>query len=117
MGDTNSTNKGHYLDSPDLAAVIIGLGFLVLVGVIFVVTLRTMSNDMNGFLTVWTAVGPIVGVVIGAIPAHFFRSEAKAARKREEIKQEQNVGLREKMAGMQVEMEGMKEKLAATGAN
>lgn len=69
------------MDSADKASVIIGLGFLILVGVIFVVTLRTMST-MDGFLTVWTAVGPIVGVVIGAIPTHFFRSEAKAAHVR-----------------------------------
>jgi hypothetical protein len=117
MGDTNGTNKAHYLDSADLAAVIIGLGFLTLVGVIFVITLRTMNNNMTGFLTVWTAVGPIVGVVIGTMPAYFFRRDAWNARKQAAYKQEENTSLREKMAGMQVEMEGMREKMADTGAN
>lgn len=69
------------MDSADKASVIIGIGFLVLVGVIFVVTLRTMST-VDGFLEVWTAVGPIVGVVIGSMPAHFFRGAAKAAHVR-----------------------------------
>jgi len=69
------------MDGAEKAAVIIGLGFLVLVGVIFVVTIETM-NTLNDFLTVWTAVGPIVGVVIGSMPAYFFRSAAKSATAR-----------------------------------
>jgi hypothetical protein len=77
MGN-NSANRVPWMDSEDKAAVIIGLGFLVLVGLIFVVTLRTMAN-VDDFLLVWSAVGPIVGVVIGAMPAHFFRNMAKTA--------------------------------------
>jgi hypothetical protein len=76
--DNKASTHRWPMDSADTASVIIGLGFLVLVGVIFIVTLRTMST-LDGFLTVWTAVGPIVGVVIGSMPAHFFRSAAKAA--------------------------------------
>ena len=44
MDNKNSENKFPWMDSEDLAAVIIGLGFLILVGVIFVVTLRTMTS-------------------------------------------------------------------------
>jgi hypothetical protein len=64
-----------------MARITIGLGFLILVGIIFVVTLRTMTT-LDGFLTVWTAVGPIVGVVIGSMPAYFFRRMANTANDR-----------------------------------
>jgi uncharacterized protein YacL len=66
------------MNSADIAAVIIGVAFLILVGVIFVTAIVTM-NTLTDFLMVWTAVGPIVGVVIGLIPAHFFRSMAEDA--------------------------------------
>ena len=80
MNDKNNANKFH-IDSEDWGPIIIGVGFLVLVGVIFVVTLQTMTT-LDGFLTVWTAVGPIVGVVIGSMPAYFFRRTAKTANDR-----------------------------------
>lgn len=80
MGDKNSATKIP-MDGTEKAAVIIGLGFLVLVGVIFVVTLEKM-NSSTDFLTVWTAVGPIVGVVIGSMPAYFFRDAIKTANSR-----------------------------------
>jgi hypothetical protein len=69
------------MDSADRAALIIGLAFLLLVGVIFVTSLMTMSS-VDDFLKVWTAVGPIVGVVVGSIPAHFFRSMAQDANEK-----------------------------------
>ena len=81
MGNNDSANKTA-MDSSDKAAVIIGLGFLVLIGFLFWVTLRSMSNNVNDFLDVWSAVGPIVGVVIGSMPAHFFRSMANTANDR-----------------------------------
>jgi hypothetical protein len=77
MGN-NSAGKFPWMDSEDIAAVIIGLGFLALVAIIFVVTLQRMTN-VDDFLLIWSAVGPIVGVVIGAMPAHFFRNMAKTA--------------------------------------
>jgi hypothetical protein len=80
MGNKDRSN-GAGLDSADKVAVIIGLGFLALVGFMFVVTLRTM-NTVDGFLAVWAAVGPIVGVVVGSMPAYFFRSAAKTANDR-----------------------------------
>jgi hypothetical protein len=69
------------MDSSDRAAVVIGIAFLALVGVIFTTTLLTMTTT-DDFLKVWTAVGPIVGVVVGSMPAHFFRSMAERANKR-----------------------------------
>jgi hypothetical protein len=81
MGNKDSANKTA-MDSSDKAAVIIGLGFLFLVGFLFWVTLRSMNNNVNDFLAVWSAVGPIVGVVIGSMPAHFFRSMANTANDR-----------------------------------
>jgi hypothetical protein len=69
--------RSHSLAAP----VVIGLAFLLLVGVIFVTSLMTMSS-VDDFLKVWTAVGPIVGVVVGSIPAHFFRSLAQDANEK-----------------------------------
>jgi hypothetical protein len=69
------------MDSADKAAVIIGLSFLVLIGFMYAFTIKTMKT-VNDFLMVWTAVGPIVGVVIGSIPAYFFRSMANTANDR-----------------------------------
>jgi hypothetical protein len=107
----NNKNSAHRIpmDSADKAAVIIGIGFLVLVGVIFVVTIRTM-NTTDGFLQVWTAVGPIVGVVIGSMPAHFFRSAAKRANARAD-------GMADGMAEMGKRMADMGEKMADMGAD
>lgn len=39
-------------------------------------------NTTDGFLAIWSAAGPIVGVVIGVMPAHSFRAAAKAANAR-----------------------------------
>jgi hypothetical protein len=69
------------MNSADIAAVIIGVAFLILVGVIFVTSIITM-NTLTDFLMVWTAVGPIVGVVVGLIPAHFFRGMAQDAHEK-----------------------------------
>jgi len=97
----DNKNSAHRIpmDSADKASVIIGVGFLILVGVIFVVTLRTMST-VDGFLEVWTAVGPIVGVVIGSMPAHFFRSAAKAANERADTANDRADTMADKMAHM-----------------
>jgi hypothetical protein len=47
MDNKNSANR-FPMDSADLASVIIGIGFLFLVGFIFWFTLRTM-NTTDGF--------------------------------------------------------------------
>jgi hypothetical protein len=106
--DNKSDANRIPMDGADKAGVIIGLGFLVLVGVIFVVTIETM-NTLNDFLTVWTAVGPIVGVVIGSMPAHFFRSAARTANARAD-------GMAGEMAGMGKRVADMGEKMADMGA-
>jgi hypothetical protein len=105
--DNRASTHRWPMDSADTASVIIGLGFLVLVGVIFIVTLRTMST-LDGFLTVWTAVGPIVGVVIGSMPAHFFRSAAKAANVRADAANARADEMVGKMADMGEKMAQMR---------
>jgi hypothetical protein len=98
MENMNRPNKIP-MESADKAAVIIGLGFLILVGVIFVVTLKTMPTA-DSFLTVWSAAGPIVGVVIGSMPAHFFRSMAKTANDRADDMAEGMASMAKDMAKM-----------------
>jgi hypothetical protein len=99
------------MDSADRAAVAMGLGFLILVGFIFWYTLRTM-NTTNDFLIVWTAVGPIVGVVIGSIPAHFFRSAAKTASVAAKTASDRADGMADGMADMGKRIADMGEKMA-----
>ena len=89
------------MDGTEQAAVIIGLGFLVLVGVIFVVTLERMNN-VDNFLMVWTAVGPIVGVVIGSMPAYFFSNAVKTANARADNMANQVAQMGKEMAGIGV---------------
>jgi len=111
MDEKNST-KRIPMDSADKAAVIIGLGFLGLVGFLFWFTLRTM-NTIDGFLAVWSAVGPIVGVVIGSMPAHFFRSAANTANARADVANARADVMSGKMAGMAEMMAEMGEKMAS----
>ena len=106
--DNDNSTKRFPLDSADLASVIIGLGFLFLVGFLFWFTLRTM-NTTDGFLAVWSAVGPIVGVVIGSLPAHFFRSAANKANARADE-------MSGKIAGMADKIADMGEKMASTSS-
>lgn len=59
-------------------AVVIAVALIALVGVFFVVGIRE-TNSMDDFLKAWVAVGTIVGVVAGTIPAFFFKSQADKA--------------------------------------
>ena len=79
--DNNNSVSRIPMDPGERAAIVIGLGFLALVLAIFLADLVTM-NGVNDFLMVWTAVGPIVGVVVGSMPAYFFRADAKNANAR-----------------------------------
>jgi hypothetical protein len=65
-------------DSSDWPAAFVAVAFIALVGVMF---WRAVDKD---FATIWAGVGTIVGVVAGAIPAYFFRTEAKKASARAE---------------------------------
>jgi hypothetical protein len=69
------------MGSADKAAVIIGLAFLALVGFMFAFALQTMTS-VDNFLIVWSAIAPIIGVIIGSMPAHFFRNMAETANDR-----------------------------------
>lgn len=67
------------------AAAVVALGFLALVGLMF----WRATADMTNFDKIWLAAGPIVGVVVGAIPGFFFaqnaRTDQKNAQHRAEI--------------------------------
>lgn len=110
--DNDNSTKRFLMDSADTAAVIIGLGFLFLVGFLFWFTLRTM-NTTDGFLAVWSAVGPIVGVVIGSMPAYFFRSAANRANVRADVANTRADEMSGKMAGMADKIADMGEKMAS----
>jgi divalent metal cation (Fe/Co/Zn/Cd) transporter len=56
-----------------LVSLVVALLFLVLVGLIFWRATEPPFNREN-FQTIWTAVGPLIGVVTGAIPSYFFRT-------------------------------------------
>ncbi|KRB43022.1 hypothetical protein [Terrabacter sp. Root181] len=66
-------------------AAFVALGFLALVGLMF----WRATADMANFDKIWLAAGPIVGVVVGAIPGFFFaqnaRNDQKNAQHRAEI--------------------------------
>jgi len=114
MDNKDSANKILWMNSEDLSAVIIGVGFLILVGVIFVFTLRTM-HTADAFLTVWSAVGPIVGVVIGAMPARFFRSMANAADQRTDAANQRTDAANQRADGMAEDMANMAKDMADLG--
>src|SRR3954451_3546332 len=83
-------------------AVIIGGLFILLIGVIFVVTMNTMSNT-DDFLKVWAAVGPIVGVVTGLIPTYFFHGMADDASRRAETNARDTGAMMGKLKSMNVD--------------
>ena len=55
----------------------VALGFLALVGLIF----WRATEDMQNFGTIWAVAGPIVGVVVGAIPSYFFAQSSRRDQK------------------------------------
>jgi hypothetical protein len=59
-------------------SAVVAVAIIALVGVMF---WRAVDED---FTTIWAAVGTVVGVVTGAIPAYFFRVEAQKASARAE---------------------------------
>ena len=69
------TNEGK----PSWQVVVVALGFMALVGVMF-----WRATESGDFASVWAGVGPIVGVLTGAIPSYFFRRDEKSASIRAE---------------------------------
>jgi hypothetical protein len=69
---------------PDLGgqswpSAVVAVAIIALVGLFF-----WKAADSDDFATIWSAVGTVVGVVTGAIPAYFFRQDAKKASARAE---------------------------------
>ena len=56
---------------------VVALGFIGLVGFMF----WCATRDFQNFGTIWTAAGPIVGVVIGALPGAVFGVRAQRAQR------------------------------------
>lgn len=78
-------------DGAGIATVImsglVGMGFLALVGLIF---WRATDSQQN-FDQIWGAAGPIVGVVVGAIPSFFFHRQARTERARSAVLADRNM--------------------------
>jgi len=66
-------------DGPTWPSAVVAIAVIGLVGLMF-----WKAVDSASFTTIWSAVGTIVGVVTGAIPAYFFRAEARKASARAE---------------------------------
>lgn len=65
--------------SPTWQSTVIALALIALVGGIFLVVF--LENGVADALKVWGALGTLIGVLVGAIPAYFFgRQTAAAAR-------------------------------------
>lgn len=60
---------------PNWPSAVVAVGFLALVGLMF-----WRATDSDDFENIWAAVGTVVGVVVGAIPSFFFKSQADEAR-------------------------------------
>lgn len=63
---------------PSWPSAVVAVAIVALVGVMF---WKAVDND---FTTIWAAVGTVVGVVTGSIPAYFFRVDAQKASARAE---------------------------------
>jgi hypothetical protein len=62
-------------------ATVVALGFLGVVGLVLWQALPD-SSTVDDFLKVWAGVGTLVGVVTGAIPSFFFKTQAEGATQR-----------------------------------
>lgn len=58
------------------AAVVMGLAFMGLVALMFILAVN------NDFAVIWAGVGTVVGVVTGAIPSYFFHTQANDSTKK-----------------------------------
>ena len=76
MADDNNTQGPSAAQA--IAAAMVALGFLALVGIIFWRATETGQN----FASIWAATGTIVGVVVGIIPTYFFQRQITLERAR-----------------------------------
>ncbi len=65
-------------------ASVVALGFLALVGLLF----WRATENMGNFDTIWAVAGPIVGIVVGAIPGFFFAQSARRDQKEAHMRAE-----------------------------
>jgi uncharacterized membrane protein len=63
---------------PSWPSAVVAVAVIALVGLMF---WQAVEHD---FKTIWAAVGTVVGVVTGAIPAYFFKAQADKASARAE---------------------------------
>jgi len=64
--------------TPSWPSAVVAIAFIALVGFMFA---QAVSHD---FAKIWSAVGTLVGVLTGAIPAYFFKTQADKASARAE---------------------------------
>jgi len=62
-------------NQPSWPSAVVALGFLALVGVVFISIYQ--RGGIDDALKAWGAVGTVVGVIVGAIPTYFFHQIAK----------------------------------------
>jgi hypothetical protein len=67
--------------SPTWQSTVIALALIALVGGIFLVVF--LENGIADALKAWGALGTLVGVLVGAIPAYFFGQQTAAAARSE----------------------------------
>jgi hypothetical protein len=86
---TNGSGSDGPTSAQVIAAAIVALGFLALVGVIF----WRATDPGQDFDKIWAATGPIVGIVIGAIPSFFFQRQVRAERARSAVLADRSTAL------------------------
>ncbi|MFF5297233.1 hypothetical protein [Paractinoplanes globisporus] len=64
-----------------IAAAIVALGFLALIGLIF---WRATGPGQN-FAEIWASTAALLGVAIGTIPTYFFQRQVRAERARSAV--------------------------------
>ena len=70
---------GNEQNGPNLPTALVALGFLAFIAVVFFTVYG--KDGMDGATKAWALIGPIIGVVTGAIPSFFFRGIAVDAQK------------------------------------
>jgi hypothetical protein len=81
MSNGNGNGTGTGSAALVIASALVALGFLALVAIIF---WRATEPSQN-FDKIWAATGPIVGVVVGAIPSFFFQRQVRTERTRSSV--------------------------------
>jgi hypothetical protein len=74
------SRRGDQMDAqgPGWPSAAVALGFLASITIIFVTVYQ--RDGIDAAIKAWGLVGTLVGVVIGAIPAYFFRQAAEKAQ-------------------------------------